>query len=82
MCAMFNFGKMSGKMFYRIDEGPELVLEDIRAEWVPDKNWCVPYRFCDDLTPGRHTFQLTVRHGEGPDCKGTNCRIFTFMAVR
>lgn len=82
LCAMFNFGKMSGKMFYRIDEGPELVLEDIRADWVPDKNWCVPYRFCDDLTPGRHTFQLTVRHGEGPDCKGTNCRIFTFMAVR
>jgi len=82
LCAMFNYGKTMGKFIYRFDGGEEKEYLGERLCWVPDKNYCRPILFGDDLGPGRHTFELTVVHGNEAECKGSNCRIYSFMAVK
>jgi len=82
LCAMFNYGKMMGKFLYRFDGGEEREYSGERAWWVPDKNYCRPISFGDDLGPGPHTFELTVVHGNAEECKGSNCWIYSIMAVK
>jgi len=82
LCAMLNFGKMSGVFNYRFDNGQWQEYFGTREWYVPDKNWCVPVLFAGNLTKGKHHFELKVTHGNRDECKGTNCKIFTFMAVR
>lgn len=82
LCAMLNFGKMSGILKYRFDAGKWQEFVGERYQYVPDKNWCRPVLFADDLGSGKHLFELMVTHGNREECKGTNCKIFTFMAVR
>jgi lysophospholipase L1-like esterase len=82
LCAMLNFGKMSGVLKYRIDNGQWQEFVGERCSWVPDKDWCKPVLFTDDLDNGSHHFELKVTHGNREECKGTNCKIFTFMAVK
>ncbi len=82
LCAMINFGKMSGVLEYSFDGGEKREFTGCRDWYVPDKHYCYPVLFGDDLGPGKHTFELTVRHGNRAECKGSNCRIFTIMAAR
>jgi hypothetical protein len=82
LCAMLNFGKMSGVLKYRIDNGEWQEFVGERAWWVSDKNWCMPILLADDLQDGRHHFELKVTHGNREECKGTNCKIFNFMAIK
>jgi hypothetical protein len=63
LCAMLNFGKMSGILNYRVDGGEWREFVGERCAWVPDKNWCRPVLFADDLGGGTHLFELTVTHG-------------------
>ncbi|MFA5203119.1 MAG: SGNH/GDSL hydrolase family protein [Lentisphaeria bacterium] len=82
LCAMLNFGKTSGVLKYRFDGGEWREFTGERCWWVPDKNWCQPVLLADDLSDGAHRFDLRVVHGNREECKGTTCKIFTFMAVQ
>lgn len=82
LCAMLSFGKMSGIIKYRFDAGKWQEYVGKRCSWVPDKNWCRPVLFADNLDNCEHLFELKVMHGNCEECKGTTCKIFTFMTVR
>jgi|GEM_PF-5356318 len=82
LCAMLNFGKMSGALKYCFDGGewPEYVGE--RTTWVSDKDWYRPVSFADDLKPGKHHFELKVVHDNRAECNGHVCKILAVRALR
>jgi hypothetical protein len=82
LCAMLGFGKHSSKIIYRIDSGEWQEFLGERFWWVPENNWTRPVLFFDDLADGKHVFEMVSRHGNAEECKGTTCKIFTFMTVK
>lgn len=81
LAAHFNFGKRSGILKYRIDGGEEIVYEGTRCEWVPDSDWCTPALLASDLESGDHVLELSVHYVNMPDCKGSECQIYTLMSA-
>jgi len=79
---MFSFGKRSALIKFRIDNGEWNELTGNRDWWVPDKNWCTPQLFASNLENKKHLFEMTIEHGDRPEFKGTECKIFSFMYVK
>lgn len=82
IAAHIDFGKRHGVLRYRIDGGNERVFEGPRYDWVPDADWCIPVLLADDLDRGEHTLELSTHFIDMPQCKGSECAIYTFMSVK
>lgn len=82
LMAHLNFGKRCGVFYYQIDGGEWKEMAVDRAWWVPDKDWCTPVLIESDLTEGEHEFRMKTVFQDIPDCKGSECKIYTFMCVR
>lgn len=79
--AMCNFGKRCALFETRIDGGAWTPVTGEREYWVPDKNWTAPILFADGLGEGEHTFEMRIRHGDGENYKGTECKIYAFYSA-
>ena len=79
---VFNYGKTSGKLEYRIDSEPWAEYSYERYWWVPDENFTNAVKFADGLSEGTHTFSLRVTHGDKEGFTSSDCRILKIMAVR
>ncbi len=82
LMVQLNFGKRCGVFYYKIDDRPWKKMPVDRAYWVPDKDWCTPVLLESDLAQGKHTFTMKTVFQDEPDCKGSECKIYTFMTVR
>lgn len=79
---VFNYGKTSGKLEYRIDGGEWHQYAYERYWWVPEENFTNAVKFADDLPNGKHTFELRVTHGDKEGFTSADCRILKIMAVK
>ena len=79
---VFNYGKTSGKIEYRIDGGEWCEYAYERYWWVPEENFTNAVKFADDLAYGHHTFALRVTHGDKEGFTSSDCRILKIMAVK
>jgi hypothetical protein len=82
LAVMLNFGKRSAVIRYRIDGGDWKEFFGPRDWWVPDKDYCTPALLAGDLSEGRHQFEMVLAHGNKEECKGTDCKIYTFACVK
>jgi len=82
LAANFNFGTRSAKIKFSIDGGEWILTDNLRAWYAPDKDWCSPLLFCKDLKNCEHSFKMKTVYGNGENCKGADCKIFTFVTVR
>jgi lysophospholipase L1-like esterase len=71
----FDFGKVSSEYRYRIDDGVWQLSKRDRPWWVTDDGWYRTSTVAEDLTPGRHQFDMEVVHGNAENCTGTNCKL-------
>lgn len=81
LAAMLNFGKRCGVFTYSIDGGDWKEMPVDRAYWVPDNDWCTPVLLESDLPAGEHTFRMKTQFKDIADCKGSECKIYTFMCA-
>ena len=68
----FDFGTTSAEFRYCLDGGAWAVSQRDRPDWCPAGGWYRLTLIAEDLTPGEHTFELEVVHGDGLRCTGTN----------
>lgn len=72
---VFEYGKRSAEFAYRVNGGPWTPVVRTRYDWGGDCGMVQPWTLPDELTPGLHTFELEVMHGNRPDCTGTELRL-------
>jgi hypothetical protein len=49
---------------------------------VPDKDYCTPVLLAGDLPEGQHQVEVVLAHGNKEECKGTDCKNYTFTCVK
>jgi len=54
----FDFGRSSGEVRFRVDQGEWVTTQRERPDWVGDSGWFRPTVVADDLVSGSHTFEL------------------------
>jgi len=54
----FDFGRTSGEVRYRLDQGEWHETRRDRPAWIGDQGWFRPEVIADDLPPGCHSFEL------------------------
>lgn len=72
---VFEYGKRSAELIYRIDGGGWVPVARERHDWGGDCGMVQPLLISDEMTPGAHTFEMEIIHGNRPDCTGTECRL-------
>ncbi len=78
----FDFGRNSGEFRYRLDGAEWQVSHRDRPDWCPPDGWYRLFPVAEDLTAGKHRFEMEVIHGN-PDpaallsaqYAGTNIRL-------
>ncbi len=78
---IFNYGKKSGMIEYRIDGGEWNEYSFERYWWVPEENFVNGVKFADDLTLDEHNFELRISYINKKDFTSCVCnilKIFTF----
>ncbi len=78
---IFNYGKTSGMIEYRIDSGEWKKYAFERYWWVPEENFVNAVKFADDLTVGDHLFELRVSYVNQKDFTSCTCGILKIMVV-
>jgi hypothetical protein len=71
----FDFGKTSAEFRWRLDGGAWQDSKRDRPDWCGPDGWYRVSSVADDLTPGRHAFELEVVHGNAAGCTGTNFQL-------
>ncbi len=79
---IFNYGKSSGKIEYRIDDGNWQEYAYERYWWVPEENFTNAVKFADDLENKIHKFSLRVTHGNGEGFTSADCKILKILTVK
>lgn len=77
-----DFGKNAAEFTWRMDGGEWTAKTMDRPAWCGESGWLRLIEVADALEPGRHTFELTVVHGNRPECTGTNFRLGLVGIVR
>lgn len=72
---VFEYGKRSAELIYRIDGGGWVPVARERHDWGGDCGMVQPLVISDELADGAHTFEMELLHGNRPDCSGTECRL-------
>lgn len=67
----FDFGRLSSEVRYRLDGGEWQQTQRDRPDWCGDSGWYRPTVVADDLTPGRHVFELETLDVAVPRGRGT-----------
>lgn len=75
LALIFDYGKKSAEFNYRIDGGEWTPVVRERPEWCGDRGLVRALLISDELSPGPHTFEMEVTHGDRADCAGTECRL-------
>jgi hypothetical protein len=70
-----QYGKRSAQFNYRIDGGEWVPVIRDHPDWGGDRNIVNATFLTNDLAPGKHRCELTITHGNRPDCTGTEFRL-------
>lgn len=78
---IFNYGKTTGIIEYRIDNGEWQKYAFERYWWVPEENFVNAVKFFDNLANGEHLFELRVSYTNQKDFTSCTCGILKIMVV-
>ena len=78
---IFNYGKTTGLIEYRIDGGEWKTYAFERYWWVPEENFVNAVMFADDLECTTHMFELRIAHVSQKDFTSCNCSILKILTV-
>ena len=78
---IFNYGKTSGLIEYRIDGGEWKELSFEREWWVPEENFVNAVKFADDLPVGDHLFELRVSYVTKKDFTSCVCSVLKIIII-
>ena len=82
LAIIFNYGKTTGLLTYRIDGGEWQEYAFPRYWWLPEENFTNAVIFADDLENKTHSFELKVTHGNQEGFTSSDCKIYKVLAVR
>ena len=78
----FDFGRSSSEFRYCLDGGEWQLSQRDRPDWCPPDGWYRLFPVSEDLSPGKHSFELEVIHGNSDPASllsaqytGTNFRL-------
>lgn len=78
---IFNYGRTSGLIEYRIDNSEWKELAFKREWWVPEENFVNAVKCADDLNNGEHLFELRVSYVNKKDFTSSMCSILKIITV-
>lgn len=78
----FDFGRTSSEVRWRLDGGPWRQTRRERPGWVGESGWYRPELMADDLSPGRHAFELETVHGGAEGCRAVNTTLGLLGVLR
>jgi lysophospholipase L1-like esterase len=76
----FDFGRASGEVRHRVDQGEWHETRRDRPDWVGEHGWFRPEVVTDDLPSGRHTFELQTLNLPAHGDRGSHT-ILGFLGV-
>lgn len=81
LCLGFDFGTDCGDFRWRIDGGHWQAAELDRPDWVGIGGWFRTYLPAQELSPGRHRFELETLRASVPRCTGNRCTLALIGAL-
>ena len=78
-----NYGKLTGKICYRIDGGEEKAHEGIHDDWVKDSGWPLVLVLGENLDGDKeHTLELWLEKSALPKAFGTELKINGMTVIK
>jgi lysophospholipase L1-like esterase len=78
----FDFGRSSGEVRFRVDDGDWTTTRRDRPAWCDDCGWYRPTVIADDLRAGPHVLELETLPARTNDVLGTTTTIGLVGAIR